>query len=152
MTSFVVDASVAIKWMVEEPGADLAVLLLDHALAAPDLLGPECANILWKKVMRRELALTEAETMAAALENADIALHPTRGCWRAAVAVASALRRPAYDCIYLCLAEQLAQPMVTADERLVAAVRAAPSRRFADLVVPLTELPQTLAQGSTQGS
>lgn len=150
MTSFVVDASVAIKWVVEEPGADLAVLLLDHRLAAPDLLGPECANVLWKKVMRRELSPDEAETMAAALAQADIALHPTRGHLRAALATACAFGHPAYDCIYLCLAEQLAQPLVTADERLVGAVRAAPGKRFAELVVSLTELRQILADERIQ--
>ena len=63
---------------MDEPGADVAALLLDHSLAAPDLLGPEGANVLWKKVMRGELSAAEAETMAAALAKADIALHPTR--------------------------------------------------------------------------
>ena len=102
MSSFIVDASVAIKWLVDEPGADAAALLLDHPLAAPDLIGPECANVLWKKVMRAELSAPEAEAMGAALEKADIVLHPTRRHWQAAVAVACALRHPAYDCIYLC--------------------------------------------------
>ena len=150
MTSFVVDASVAIKWVVEEPNADLAALLLAHRLAAPDLLGPECANVLWKKVMRRELLADEAEIMMAALAQADIALHPTRGHLRAALATGCTFGHPAYDCIYLCLAEELAQPLVTADERLVRAVRTAPNRRFAELVVPLSALRQILADERSQ--
>lgn len=153
MSGFVVDASVAIKWLVDEPGAELATLLLGYPLAAPDLLGPECANVLWKKVMRGELSAPEAETMAAALETADIALHPTRPHWRAAVAAASTLRHPAYECIYVCLAADLARPLVTADARLVDVVRGASSpARFADLVVPLNELPQVLAARPGQGS
>ncbi len=152
MSSFIVDASVAIKWLVDEPGADAAALLLDHALAAPDLIGPECANVLWKKVMRAELSAPEAEAMGAALEKADIVLHPTRRHWQAAVAVACALRHPAYDCIYLCLAETLAQPLVTADARLADRVRASSLARFADLVIPLTDLPQILAARPDQGS
>jgi predicted nucleic acid-binding protein len=96
-------------------------------------------------VTRGELSLPEAETMAAALEKAGIVLRPTRSRCRSALAAACALRHPAYDCICLCLAEELAEPLVTADERLVGAVRAAPLRRFADLVLPLAELPQVLA-------
>jgi hypothetical protein len=66
--SFVVDASVAIKWFVDEPDSAQAAVLLRHSLAAPDLLAPECANILWKKVTRAELSLEEAEVIALALE------------------------------------------------------------------------------------
>jgi predicted nucleic acid-binding protein len=152
LSGFVVDASVAIKWLVDEPGAPVAALLLDHPLAAPDLLGPECANVLWKKVMRGELSVPEAETMAAALEQAEIALHPTRRHWRAAVALASALRHPAYECIYLCLAEELALPLITADARLVRTLRTSSPARFAALVVPLSELPQVLAARPGAGS
>jgi len=46
---------------------------------------------------------------------------------------------------YLCLAEELTQPLVTADTRLVETVRASRSGRFADLVLPLGELAGTLA-------
>jgi len=83
--------------------------------------------------------------MATALASAEISLHPTRHHLQAAVALATTLRHPAYDCIHLCLAEALAQPLVTADTRLVAAVRSGPAPRFSDLVVPLEELPQLLA-------
>jgi predicted nucleic acid-binding protein len=147
VTGFAVDASVAIKWLVEEPGAELAALLLDHPLVAPDLLGPECANVLWKKVVRGELSAREAELMALALAGVDIALHPTRPYLQPALEAATALRHPAYDCIYLCLAEQLGQPLVTADQRLVATVRNAASQRFAGTVLPLAALPQVLASG-----
>ena len=43
----VVDASVALKWVIEEDGSQAAgVLFLEQPLAALDLLIVECANVL----------------------------------------------------------------------------------------------------------
>ena len=45
MTSFVIDASVVIKWVVQEDGSEDAVRLIDGpTLRAPDLLMPEYAT------------------------------------------------------------------------------------------------------------
>lgn len=139
MNGLVVDASVAIKWFVDEPDSAEAVAVLRHPIAAPDLLAPECANILWKKVGRGELRANEAETIALALEGAVITLHPTRSYLADATRIACALGRAASDCFYLALAEKLQQPLVTADRRLVNAIRADRAKRFAQLVTPLSE-------------
>jgi predicted nucleic acid-binding protein len=140
MTSRVVDASVAIKWFVDEHDSDEATRLLQHPLAAPDLLAAECANILWKKVVRAELSLNEAEVIALALQGAAITLHSTRSYLANATRIACDLGLAAYDCFYLALAEKLRQPLVTADMKLVNTVRAHSAARFAELVVPLKEL------------
>ena len=56
MNTLVIDASIAVKWVVEEDGTPEALALRQRArLIAPELLVAECANILWKKVQRREL-------------------------------------------------------------------------------------------------
>jgi predicted nucleic acid-binding protein len=135
----VVDASVAIKWFVEESGSTEAAGLLRHPLSAPDLLAPECANILWKKVAREELTLDEAEVIALALQGAAIALHPTRGLVAMAMKLACELGYAAYDCFYLALAQELQRPLVTADLRLVSRARADRAARFGTLLVPLSE-------------
>ncbi len=49
----IVDASIALKWVIEEDGSDAAgALLLEQLLAAPVLLTIECANGLWAKARR----------------------------------------------------------------------------------------------------
>ncbi len=138
-----VDASVAIKWVVDEPGSAVAALLLERRLMAPDLLSSECANILWKKVMLRELTAEEADLAARALEGAEVELVATRPYLAAAAAIAIELDHPAYDGIYLAVAEAMALPLVTADARLVAKARAGRGR-FSERLVALSEVPAAL--------
>ena len=129
MTAFVVDASVAIKWVIDEPGTQQALLLRRHQLSAPDLLVPECSNILWKKARRGELSPEEAIFAARLLHRADIELQPMRRLWEPATRLALSFDHPAYDCTYLALAQDLSCALVTADERLyrkVRSIRAAP--------------------------
>jgi predicted nucleic acid-binding protein len=45
----VVDASVALKWLVEETGSDLAErVAAQHELIAPELIVAEVQNALWR--------------------------------------------------------------------------------------------------------
>jgi predicted nucleic acid-binding protein len=116
---FVVDASVAIKWVVEEAGTTEAVALRRKAnLVAPELLIAECANILWKKVQRKELSKEVARMAARLLKSAELELFPMRGLLEEATLLAIDLSHPAYDCLYLALAIASDCPFVTADERL----------------------------------
>jgi predicted nucleic acid-binding protein len=69
MKTLVIDASVAMKWLVEEEGtSDALTLLRACKLVTPDLLVPESANILWKKAQRKELTNQEAFLAARFLE------------------------------------------------------------------------------------
>ncbi len=116
----VVDASIAVKWVVEEDGTPQALILRRQAkLIAPDLLIAECANILWKKVQRNELSKQEALLAARLLQGAEIELLPTRSSMEAATRIAIELDHPAYDCVYLALAIDNGCKFVTADERLL---------------------------------
>jgi len=119
VSSLVVDASVAIKWVIEEEGTAEALALRRHKLIAPDLIVSECANILWKKVRRAELSAEEAGIASRLLANADLDLMPTRSLMNTALEIAILLDHPAYDCLYLALAEQNDTEFVTADSRLV---------------------------------
>lgn len=134
MSAFIIDASVAIKWVIDEDGTPAALALRHHHLAAPDLLMPECANILWKKVRRGELSGDEAVLASRLLARADIDLMPMRPLMETATRIAVLLDHPAYDCVYLALAEAEDVPFVTADERLLRKVQGAPGHLTARVV------------------
>jgi predicted nucleic acid-binding protein len=73
------DGRVAVKWVVSETDSGRAGILLDHGPLAPDLIYTECANVLWKKVRRREMTQEEAGTAGQTLEQADLTILLARG-------------------------------------------------------------------------
>ena len=120
MSTLVIDASIAIKWVIEEEGTPQALTLRREAkLLAPELLVAECANILWKKARRNELSREEALLAARLLQTAAIELVPIRFLLAAATRIAIELDHPAYDCLYLALAIENDCRFVTADERFL---------------------------------
>lgn len=140
MSRIVIDASVAIKWVVEEDGTLAALALLkESSLSAPDLLIPECANILWKKVARSELQRDEAIMAARLLQRSDVEIVPTRSLMEEALELSIDLGHAAYDCIYLVLALENDWRFVTADERLVRKLVQSNDARFDGKVVPISE-------------
>jgi predicted nucleic acid-binding protein len=140
VNSFIIDASIAVKWVVEEEGTPEALTLLRRAkLVAPELLVAECANILWKKVQRDELSKAEALLAARLLEAAEIELSPTLSLLEAATRIAIELDHPAYDCLYLALAIVRGCRFVTADKRFVTKLGKRRRSRLRDKVLTLTE-------------
>jgi predicted nucleic acid-binding protein len=120
--ALVVDASVAIKWFVEEPGANRARSLWENrsGLVAPDLLVPEVCSAMWRKVRLGQAVPDQAAEATHRLQTALIDLRPTAALATRAVALALELDHPVYDCFYLALAEFERNAMVTADQRLLA--------------------------------
>ena len=115
----VVDASVAVKMVVEEEGSAEAVELIEtgEALVAPDLVLVEAGNALWNKVRTSQLLETHARDNLASLPAFFDRLWPSADLVGRAFEIAFQLRHPLYDCVYLALAEQLDAPLVTADLR-----------------------------------
>jgi predicted nucleic acid-binding protein len=115
-----------VKAITVEQRTDAARSLMasQRQLMAPDLMPIELGNVLWKKVQRG--AMTPEEAMEA--QRGIAALAPVRILSSAAYqprALALALRysRSFYDSLYLALAETEGGVFVTADERLVNALR-----------------------------
>lgn len=138
MTVYVVDASVVVKWVVDEAGTPPALWLLDnHNVVAPDLILAECANIFWKKVRRGELSAAEAQFAALMIEGSDLQLREMLPIWLTAIELATRLDHPAYDCLYLALALKDQLQFVTADERLLNKLKQISDPNIRKLALPL---------------
>jgi predicted nucleic acid-binding protein len=139
--TLIVDASIAIKWVVEEEGTHAAVDLRSRfRFAAPELLIPECANILWKKTQRGELTRDEAVLAARLLDRSGIAFLSMTGLLERATRLAIELSHPAYDCAYLAAAAQTRSRFVTADERLLRVIAERASNETARSCVSLATI------------
>ncbi len=138
-TRCVVDASVAVKWYLPEPGSvQAAALLRGHPqLIAPDLLTAELGNTLWKRTRRGDLTAREASRVVEAfVSSRPITLWSSESLLRGAWQIASDLGQTVYDALYLALAVAEDCRFVTADDRLVRALR---STTLGPFVRALTE-------------
>lgn len=122
--TIIVDASVAAKWVLDEDGSDRANLLrAERDLAAPSLIAAEIGNALWKAVRRRLVSRDSAIVAAQAALLAFDTLVPNEDLHVRALELAADLNHPVYDCFYLALAERERAPIVSADDKLLAAVK-----------------------------
>ncbi len=120
--SFVVDASVAIKWFVEEVRSDAARAVLDSGepLIAPDLVVPEVCNAAWKKVRRGEISHEHGAAVVRALPISFDRLFGTAELAPRAFSLGHRFDHPLYDCFYIALAEVESAALVTDDARVLA--------------------------------
>ena len=136
--SLVVDASVAVKWVLAESDSELAQQIVHASLLAPDLLLIECGNAIWRHVQLGEIEPAEVPQLWAVLRAMPVEIVASDELVERALDLAVALKHPIYDCLYLTLALDRGARVVSADRRFLAA-----SRSRADLVgavVLLSEL------------
>ena len=118
-----VDASVALKWFLNEPDAEAAEWLsLNHSLVAPQLIVAEIANGLWKAVRKQAFVAEDAIAAIASLLAQFDLLVPLDTLGERALQIAIQLDHPVYDCFYLAAAEREGLELVTADRRFLKAV------------------------------
>jgi len=125
----VVDASVAVKWLVDEPLSDEAAKLLEDGLllAAPELIYAEVANALWAIARRGNIDTADLREALDLLADAPLIVPSSmKQLMPAAARLAADLDHPVYDCMYLALAIQEQRPVVTADRRFCNVVRKHP--------------------------
>ena len=121
---FVVDASVALKWLVVEEDAEAARELATSGrdLHAPRLMASEVANALWRKARAGEIERRAAGVLLASVPDMPVRWGADEIVSADAVRLALALDRTIYDCIYLALAHRIGAVMLTADLRFANAL------------------------------
>ena len=122
----VVDASVALKWVVPEVGAGAARSLQRDwaergvAVYAPDLLWSETANALWRRARGDDAVLgpSDARELFAVLRLAPLRSEPLDPLAGRALEIAVSADITAYDAAYVALAEAVGGRLWTADRAL----------------------------------
>jgi predicted nucleic acid-binding protein len=129
---YIVDASVAAKWLLPGPSEPLhqqAVFLLEqwttglNRLVVPDFFWIEITNVLCKAIKLGRCTRETAEAALAELRRHQIPVIPALPLVESAFDKAIAHGRAVYDSIYLALAVSVGGQVVTADEKLVNVLR-----------------------------
>jgi predicted nucleic acid-binding protein len=123
-TAAVLDASVAVRWLVDEIGTAEASALLARPIAwfAPRLIVTEVAAALRRKVaggiIRSEVAVQALDALLQAVDDGTILLAEDERIVAGALALALSTGQKVPDCLYLALAEREGVGLATADLRL----------------------------------
>ena len=125
----VVDACLALKWVLPEEGADDALALRSYwlesaeSLIAPPLFRSEVTNAVHQYVRRGHIGRSDAADILDILVPMIEIAEPV-GLYGRALELASYLSLSStYDALYLALAEAVGCTMWTADRRFVRAVQ-----------------------------
>jgi predicted nucleic acid-binding protein len=133
VNTYVIDASVAAKWVLPASSETLtreALELLKRYVVGevrfvvPDLFWAEFANILWKAVRQGRLRSASAEPALHAMRDRNFPTISAHTLLVEAFAIATAFDRAVYDAIYVALAITSRSQLITADERLANALAA----------------------------
>ena len=128
---YVLDSSVALKWVLAEVDADKALRLRDesrtgiHELISQDIFPVELAHALARAERQRRISVADGWTHWRTAMVDSPALHAYLPLMPRAYAIASAARIGVYDCLYIALAEQGCE-LITADDR----ARSEPASNF----------------------
>ena len=137
---YVLDSSVAVKWVLNEPLSAEALKLREeyrqqlHDLLSPDTFVVEVAHALTRAERKGIVPVGKAADLLADVLTTRPTLHSYLPLVPRAVELSSQLRIGVYDCLYAALSEREGCEIVTADDRLVTSL----SPQFP--VVPLSSL------------
>jgi predicted nucleic acid-binding protein len=118
----VLDASAAVELVLQTARAErIAARALHPAerLHAPHLIDVEVAQVMRRMVQAKEITVARADVALSDFEGLVIERHAHRPLFRRVWGLRTSLS--AYDAVYVALAEALAAPMLTCDEKLARA-------------------------------
>lgn len=126
----VVDASLALKWVLKESDSEGAIALAREWVTsetrpvAPGLLLVEATNVLHRRALLGHFSQSQAKELLLMFLNIDIEIRESPQVHVLALELAQELQVPAvYDTHYLALAEMLDCDLWTADERFFNSVK-----------------------------
>lgn len=112
----IVDASVALKWFLDEPmQAEARVLIAREDLKAPDIIVAEILNGFRKAIRDRRITLPLAHEAIGKIDLAIPTIIPSILVAEQALEISIDLKHHINDCIYLAQAIEMDAQMVTAD-------------------------------------
>lgn len=132
MTTFVLDNSVAMRWLLasnkvsDQRYAESVLRSLANAEAVvPNLWHLEAANVLLSAANRKELEISAIERFTGQLENLPITVDTLTAnqVFGHTMSLAKAYRLTSYDAAYLELALRESLPLATLDKDLLKAAR-----------------------------
>lgn len=122
---YVLDASVAICWVIPRPLSAKALQMRDeylrqiHELLAPAVLLDEVAGALTKAERQKDIAVGQAAPLYAKVMNIPPILIAHVPLITRAIDISSRTRSGYYDCLYVALAEQEGCQLITADQKSI---------------------------------
>jgi predicted nucleic acid-binding protein len=122
---YVLDASVALCWVIPRPLSPKALLLRDefrqqvHELIAPSVYPHEIASALTKSERQKLIPVGDARPLSRDVLSTSPILHGTGPIFYRAIDISSQTRSGFYDCLYVALAEREGIEFVTADDKLL---------------------------------
>ena len=128
---YVIDSSVAVKWVLAESDDAKARRLRDDfrngldAILAPDVFTTEVAHALTRAERQGRLTVGEALALWTDVMTTPPQFFPTVPLTPRAIEISSQMRIGVYDCLYFALAERERCAFVTADNKLVTNLQAA---------------------------
>ena len=149
--AIVVDATVIVKWYLQEIYTDECLVVLERAprIATVDLVFAQLASSLWKRARQGEVSAEQARRILANLARLPIEYAPISTLAPAAMELAAVTSRTFNDSLYLVLAMREKTKLITADHRWHNLLSTGKLKSYVELV---SDTARRLAQEGTAGA